>query len=306
MSEEETEAKVVGWRIARISGLMAALFLFFQLLPDFAPERPDDLLRKINGDVSPELCDESNLGFAQVNSRRSPFIMQLQAEREPVAGQETSVTVSLSTPGGRPIAIDQLREVHTEKFHLLVVDPSLEDYHHVHPATTAVPGEYTFTFAPGRPGLYRFFADLLPEATGRPAQAAADLEVTGEAGRSAAISSGEAMVGEHRFELAAPAGGFVAGKPAAVSLRVRHADGEQEVELQPVMGAFAHLVAFDSGRSGFAHMHPVQEGLDVRLDKREPELTFVFFASQPGDYTVWAQVKMDDEERFAPFRVSVR
>lgn len=302
---DKSQSTRVGMRILRISALMAAIYVFFHLLPDFAPETPETLLRQVTGDTSPELCDVDSLGFTQVTRDRSPLEMRLVADAPPEVGKEVRVTLALNRPGGDPVRFDDLEEVHTEKFHLLVVDPSLADYHHEHPVPTAVPGEYIFSFVPEKEGNYRLFADLLPRATGRPVQAVADLEVPGKGEAVSTEMVRESVVDRFHFTVTEPDEGFRSKKPALVSLRVRHESAGEPVTLEPVMGAYAHLVAFDSERSGFAHMHPVQEGLEVELDETEPKLDFIFYAEEPGAYTVWAQVKIEGEERFAPFVVNV-
>ena len=73
------------------------------------------------------------------------------------------------------------------------------------------------------------------------------------------------------------------------------------VPLEPVMGAFAHLVAFDRARSGFAHLHPAQADLTQRPDALHPQLDFKLTIPRAGRYVIWAQVNLAGSERFAPF-----
>ncbi len=292
-------------RILRITAVMAGIYVFFHLLPDFAPERPAAFLRQVTGDASPELCDFSSLGFTQVTQLRSPLVMRLLPRSSLTPGEEARVKLALSRPGGKPVAYEDLQETHTEKFHLLIIDPTLEDYHHKHPEPTAVPGEFVFTFTPQKGGNYRFFADLVPVATGRPVQAVADLLVSGTGENGERSLSLDSTVDDYHFVMRPPVGGVRARKPGLISLEVRNTVAGQPVLLEPVMGAYAHLVAFDSERSGFAHMHPVKEGLDLELDNTAPELDFMFFAEEPGVYTVWAQVKIAGRERLAPFVLEV-
>jgi len=42
--------------------------------------------------------------------------------------------------------------------------------------------------------------------------------------------------------------------------------------MEPVMGAYAHLVAFDDTRSGFAHLHPMETDLAQRPTDAPPTL----------------------------------
>jgi hypothetical protein len=65
------------------------------------------------------------------------------------AGKTSQVVVKLNTVAyGKPISFDGLKEAHTKKLHLLVVDPSLTDYHHIHPVAGKNAGEFVFNFTP--------------------------------------------------------------------------------------------------------------------------------------------------------------
>jgi hypothetical protein len=77
--------------------------------------------------------------------------------------------------------------------------------------------------------------------------------------------------------------------------------GGGAVPLEPVMGAFAHLVAFDEARSGFAHLHPAQADVTQRPDAVRPTLDFKITIPQPGRYVIWAQVNLAGRETFVPF-----
>jgi hypothetical protein len=67
------------------------------------------------------------------------------------------------------------------------------------------------------------------------------------------------------------------------------------------MGAFAHLVAFDQARSGFAHLHPMEIDLEKPPDPRQPELNFKITIPRAGRYVIWAQVSLGGRETFVPF-----
>ena len=65
---------------------------------------------------------------------------------------------------GRPVQLSDLEEAHTRKIHLLIIEASETDYHHEHPEP-AGQGEYSFSFTPARPGIYRVWVDLKPVLT---------------------------------------------------------------------------------------------------------------------------------------------
>ena len=67
------------------------------------------------------------------------------------------------------------------------------------------------------------------------------------------------------------------------------------------MDAFAHLVAFDSARSGFAHIHPNESDVTRLPDPLHPAFTFRLTIPSPGRYVIWSQVNLGGSELYAPF-----
>lgn len=67
--------------------------------------------------------------------------------------KEVTTTLTLtSKKDGRPVTLADLKEVHTEKVHLLIFDQTLNDYQHIHPKPTDKAGEYSFTWTPKKDG----------------------------------------------------------------------------------------------------------------------------------------------------------
>jgi hypothetical protein len=263
-----------------------------------------------------EFCDPLNPQFIPVVAARSPVTMSLSTPAPAVAGREIVATVILKTGSGKPVAPEDLLVTHTRKLHLLIVDPSLADYQHVHPEPTRTPGEWSFAFTPGTGGAYRVFGDFTPAATGRGLYASVDLNVGPTPGRPAAPATATKQVVEvqsvdqrqpYRVErdgvtytLATFPNPARAAQPIDLRFAMTRADGGA-VPLEPVMGAFAHLVAFDADRSGFAHLHPNEVDLTRSPDPRNPALNFKLTIPRAGRYVIWAQVKLGGEERFVPF-----
>jgi hypothetical protein len=155
--------------------------------------------------------------------------------------------------------------------------------------------------------VYRVFADFTPAATGRGLYASADLEVraTGGATSGENLRPGEVVErGEYRFALAVQPRPARAGRPIDLSFSVGRRDG-QPVRLEPVMGAYAHLVAFDAARSGFAHLHPVEPEGAKPNETKATVLNFKLTIPRAGPYTVWAQLNLAGKEEFVPFSLEV-
>jgi hypothetical protein len=262
----------------------------------------------------------------------------------PAPGGRNRFLLRLATSTGKPVGPAELLEVHTKKLHLLIVDPSLHDYQHVHPEPTATMGEWSFAFAPQSGTDYRVFADFTPIVTGRSLYASADVasntsdaEERGAAAPSPenqsasaaerSTSQPDAMSSTHThpwpgevwraerdgyiFQLAPAAQPVRAGEAQELAFTVVRTDGGAAT-LEPVMGALAHLVAFDTARSGFAHLHPIiapeaattSEAAIATLRPSTtsgPRLAFKLTIPQAGRYVIWAQVKIAGREVFAPF-----
>ncbi|HEY5445875.1 MAG TPA: heavy metal-binding domain-containing protein, partial [Pyrinomonadaceae bacterium] len=92
-----------------------------------------------------------------------------------VVGKPVAALLQLQRPDGDPVMPVDLIETHTKKIHLLIIDSSLTDYHHEHPVPTRNPGEYSFSFTPGKPGSYRAWADLRPNPLGLQEYAMTDI-----------------------------------------------------------------------------------------------------------------------------------
>jgi hypothetical protein len=227
--------------------------------------------------------------------------MTLATTAPAASGREVSATLTLRTGSGKPIAPEDLLVTHTRQLHLLIVDPTLTDYQHVHPEPGAERGTWTFAFTPRRGGTYRIFGDFTPAATARGLYASTDLEVAGGATGGAGSAS---RVEGYQFALD-PAQPPRAGQPIDLRFAITRPDGGA-VPMQPVMGAYAHLVAFDETRSGFAHLHPTETDLLKPPDAHRPVLNFKLTIPRAGRYVIWAQVNLGGKEEFVPFGFEVR
>ena len=210
---------------------------------------------------------------------------------------------------GAPVTHDELLLVHTEKIHLLIVDESLADYHHEHPRPTGVPGEFACTFTPRRPGAYRVFADIVPALSNVQEYATCDLPAVVEKGdaipdRDATTSS---TVEGLRYDLAWETGGAAlrAKTPVNATIKLTTADGKPFTQLEPIMGTFAHLVAFHEDRRTVLHIHPYGVEPQTPADRGGPLMVFRFYAPKPGFYRLYAQVQIGGVARFAPFGLNV-
>ncbi|KXU34484.1 hypothetical protein AXK11_08305 [Cephaloticoccus primus] len=304
----------VGW----ITAVAVAVYIGFRVLPTGTNLSHTDF--QVQGENTLEMCDPGNPQFLPVVNVRSPVSLTLVPGAAPQAGQPLYATLTLKTYAGKAIGPADLLRSHTELVHLMIVDPDLMDYHHVHPQPIeGSPGQWQFGFTPRYGGQYRVFADFTPAATGLGLYASAQIDVAGEppseaSRRAAQVPSWHTALAGVDFELrpvaeagkqAAPEGEVRARRQITMRLELSRPDGGP-VSLEPIMDAFAHVVAFDIGRTGFAHLHPQEVDLSVPPDAHKPALTFRVLIPNPGRYVAWAQVNQAGTERFAPFWFDVK
>ena len=280
-----------------------SLYVFFRFLPTGTDLNHMDF--RVTGKNAIEMCDPSNPQFISVIAATSPVALTVKTAAAPTAGREVQVTLRMTTAHNKLIAPEDLVVMHTRKLHLLIADPSLTDYQHLHPEPTRVPGEWSFTFTPKLGGIYRIFADFTPAATNRSLYANVDLVVAGEQLSTPELAAAmtPSWIGQrdaYRLELVPGTRQIRAGQATDLKFSVTNTGGG-EVGLEPVMDAYAHLVAFDTTRSGFAHLHPMDADLGVAPDSIKPTLSFKITIPAAGRYVIWAQLKINGREKFVPF-----
>jgi hypothetical protein len=220
------------------------------------------------------------------------------------------VTVQLSLRDkftGKPLTLEGLREVHTQKIHLLIIDTSLTDYHHEHPIPVAPDsGDYVFAFTPSKPGPYRVWADLLPLSTNSQEYAVADIpaESAGEPVTDSRTNL-QSDVSSLHFELTLSPEEIKPLQVITATLRIYDHEGNPFRQLEPIMGTFAHMVGFYPDRQKVIHCHPKGSALLQPQDRGGPELQFRFGAIRPGLIRLFCQVQVNGMSIFAPFSVIV-
>ncbi len=204
---------------------------------------------------------------------------------------------------GKPLTDAALKRVHTKKFHLLVIDPSLTDYQHIHPRPTAKAGIYQFTFTPHMANGYRAWADITPIATGKQQYVMATMGTPKEASIDK-TQSYEATVDGNHYVLSFDEPPTV-DKASMGEITITDAQGAPLTSLEPVMSAFAHIVGFYDDAKTVVHTHPMGDEPTKNSERGGPTLSFHLAPSKAGFIKIFAQVKINGEEQFVPFGVHV-
>ena len=221
-------------------------------------------------------------------------------------GKPATITLHLSNIGDNsPVTLKQLKEVHTKRFHALIIDETLSDYHHEHPVESKTQGDYSFSFIPQKPGPYRIWADLTPLATGKQEYAMADINAsTASSGTIKKMTNNRVTVNGLTFTLSFDAP-LKAGQATMGKVTVTKND-KHFTKLEPVMGAYAHIVGFSEDRQTVTHIHPMGEE-PTKADQRSgPELQFHIEPAKAGFIKLFVQTKINGHDLFAPFGVMVK
>ncbi|KTD17381.1 hypothetical protein [Legionella jordanis] len=209
----------------------------------------------------------------------------------------------------RAIALNDLKEVHTQRLHLLIIDDSLSDYSHVHPVAIQKPGYYEFSWKPAKPGAhYRLWADVVPVTSNQQEYIVADLTAPATGQPLATIDKHSfytSAVDGYQFQLSFDKPRIEAGKAVMGSIKITDRKGQDVKNLEPIMGAFAHIVGFNEDLMSIVHIHPMGKEPNLASERGGPKLEFHLQPERAGFVKLFAQVKIHGKEMFIPFGVRV-
>jgi hypothetical protein len=258
----------------------------------------------VNAEGVIEGCGYEETEFFTMDQIRFPIIADLVPLEDPLIGQSTTFKLTLFTTTGKPIQWEQVAVSHTERIHAMVVDASLEDYQHLHPQPAGPSGHYLVELTPRRAGPYKVYLDFIPLINSRRTLLETDFIVEGDPDRITTRPGNTFRDGDLVFTFVPKRQGILpVGEELLFELNVTHIQNEQ-TRFSPVMDSFAHVVAFDENRSGFAHLHPLNPFIEGQ-DPLNPDLQFTLKFDKPGHYRVWAQVVVNGRQIFAPFDLNV-
>ncbi len=211
----------------------------------------------------------------------------------------TTARVKLSHANGKPLTVEELKVVHTEKVHLFIADESLNDYHHVHPRPTGVPGEFTVPFTPHSANNYQAWVELTPLG-GKEHIVKAEIEQPKRPHVPTTITINNMAKHDDLKIVWEPTEPLIAGKDAMIRVNITK-DGKPITDLEPLLGAYAHLAGFSGDGSAMVHCHPLGEEPKKASDRGTGELMFHITPKSAGPTKFYLQFQRGGEEIFVPF-----
>lgn len=240
-------------------------------------------------------------------NEKSSFV-KMTVESITNSGDKKLVRIKLvKALNNAPLTLNDLKEVHTKKIHFLIVDDKLKDYSHVHPRITKKLGVYEFEWQPKTQGNYRIWADLLPLETQTQEYVTSTLSNNSKSKPTIdkTVSQQSTMEGL-TFKLLFDDSNLQMEKAAMGKIVVTDAQGQPVKDLEPIMGAFAHIVGFWNDFKTITHIHPIGEEPSKSTDRGGPEFEFHFDPERAGFIKLFAQFKIKGKELIVPFGIMVK
>jgi hypothetical protein len=223
-------------------------------------------------------------------------------------------------------AISEMPVDHERQMHLIAVSRDLDRFQHIHPEPDESGGFAVTTQFPAR-GAYVLFDEFVRD--GRKVLDRREIEV-GAGGDAASLSPDlePKTVDGLTVSLETPEE-VRAGEEAAFTYTLRKEDGSPAEDLEPYLGAPAHVAIVSEDTQEFAHTHGEDDasaggasGSDRHGDEggadegKEhaghgggqtfgPEISFHHTFERPGAYKVWAQFNHHGKVTTVPFVVEV-
>ncbi len=214
----------------------------------------------------------------------------------------TTETIHLQLlKNNKPLGSQDLKTVHTEKIHLMVIDPTLTDYYHIHPVIDNKNKDIIFKFSPKKNSSYRIWVDITPIATNK--QVLLNAEIGSSSAQKYSVNKKvklKSRINPYQFELKLD-GQPHAGKPVMATITVTN-NGKHSSELEPIMGEFAHLIGFNADYPSMLHIHPMKKN----PEHNGSQLMFHMEPQKAGFVKLFAQFRINGEDIYVPFGIVIR
>lgn len=196
-----------------------------------------------------------------------------------VIGKKTSTKLKLIfEEDHKPVLPSELNLDHTKKIHVLIFDQTLADHQHVHPIPTDEPGVYTFDWTPREKSQYKAWISFIPLATGQEEFIVVDLGTLSKNPKEVSkVTNLTQNVDGLQYRFSFEDQDLVREKPIKGKILITDDKGNPFSELEPLLGAFLHIVAINEDFKSLSHIWPESS----ETQKEDQNLIFIWnFANQ--------------------------
>ncbi len=255
----------------------------------------------------------SNFSYGQISELESVAKAEntiiIAIDRIELLGNINKVFIKLNNiKTKKPIALNDLKILNTKKIHLFIIDDSLEDYTHIHPIPTHIPGVYEFNWQPKRKGNYKIWVELLPRASNKQEYDMTDLKKNSEIKFN--IDKKEFLESTLEregitFNLSFDSYPLTVNNISTGKISIVHKTGEPFQKLEPVMGAFAYFTAIHEDLKTIIPVHSIGEEPQKSTDRGGPELLFHIEPRKKGFIKLFLKVIIKGKEFYIPFGLRI-
>lgn len=240
----------------------------------------------------------TNIALPTAKSAKPTAKLTVLPLDQPQAGKTVTVKAKFNHLKDHYTLLNEdLKEVVSNRIHLLVIDPTLTDYHHIHPAPIEPSGLFNFQFIPKFSTGYRVWANITPVETGVKEIVRADI---GKPGITVInrTENREVTVDGYRFALNFDKE-LKIGEEYKGTLTVTSLSGTA-VQLESKMDVYGHIDGF------FADYRSALTSQLVKTGSSDASvLSFTIIPEKSGFLKLFAQVKIGGRMVTAPFGVMV-
>lgn len=234
-----------------------------------------------------------DLELAQKDNTENVEVKIIATPQKIEAGKPTQLTVAITKDGKNAV----LDVIHEKQIHMLIVNEELTWFNHIHP-TKQADGKHTVTETFPYAGKYLVFTDFkasnaLATVNKEEIVVAGNVTAKPDAIKNKWVSK----VGGYTVILA-NGNNFKTNRPQHMGISIEK-DGKfiTEKDIQPYLGAAAHIVAIGKTDKDFLHIHPTS-------NKKYPIFGETRF-EKAGVYRIWAQFQLGGKVHTADFTVNV-
>jgi hypothetical protein len=235
-----------------------------------------------------------------------PYTLEVTSSPQmPEAGKPARLTILVRNRDTKQ-PVTEFDIVHEKQIHFMVVSADMQRFTHEHPVLGS-DGKFTleYTFPTG--GEYHLFVDVAPKGAGsqilmQPLRVSGPVPAsTGTAKFTPSLTD---TAGGVKVAFVSDPAKLTVGRSLDVTFTLKDAATNAPItDLEPYLGAMAHLMLIHQDGSTFVHCHP---------DETDPNnghngsLTFLARFPKPGFYRGWLQFQRGGKVETATFTWEVR
>ena len=240
------------------------------------------------------------MSFAHGDAAEGPVALEVSSPAPTGAGKSTLTFQMIDTAQNKLISESDLSLSHEAKLHMMIYDPSLKEFQHVHPQMTSA-GNATWNVEVNFQvnGNYWVWVQGELASSGESFSASNRMLVTGAKPAWPETALLDLRSGEDSNSIVTLGSTTLrAGKMAMLNMVFSHKDGTSPV-ITPYLGAVAHVVATSSDGDVLIHVHPMA-GSSANVG-----MLHVSF-QEAGFYRLWIQFIDNGVLKTVPLSLEVK